>query len=449
MVHAAAASATPRPGRPSRSEARAAKWHTRRCHLDFVAGRCTAKWHTRRVPFGALATPRAPARAQMQRQLTSVPLDRRALQFEQRPLAPEPTAVAGERASGTHDAMAGDDDRHGRPAHSRRHAAHDVGPADGARRARRSRASRHTGSLATAPRCDARMRCRRARARARSCAARLRSTARAARRPGPAGSGSAILLGEIACAARGRPVPPAVRAPTQGQRAERALVDIPEAAHAAPSRCSSTVLASRPPRVAAEAAAAAQHAMAGHDDRHRVGGQRRARGARRAGAAGARRDVAIGGRLAVRDLGRRAQHLAPEAAREAPVEWDRRTPGGCRRSTRPARACVCVERAARGAQHARPRRARRAAAAPRPRPRRAVRRARGPRASRRRRSCRAASHGARRRRRSAPSARPRRRGRGASAPRRRERGLQPRAGTAPVSVFSLSLLMLCETRRAP
>ena len=114
-----------------------------------------------------------------------------------------------------------------------------------------------------------------------------------------------------------RPCSPA----TEGQRAERALADVPEAAHVAPSRCSSTRLGLEAAGVAAETAARAQHAMARHDDRQRIGGQRRACGARGVGAAGARRDVAVGGRLAVRDLGRRAQDLAPEAARQSPVEW--------------------------------------------------------------------------------------------------------------------------------
>ena len=55
------------------------------------------------------------------------------------------------------------------------------------------------------------------------------------------------------------------------------------------------VLAVEAARVAAEAAAAAQHAVAGDDDRDRVGAERVAGGARAARVAGLRGDVAVGG----------------------------------------------------------------------------------------------------------------------------------------------------------
>jgi hypothetical protein len=69
-------------------------------------------------------------------------------------------------------------------------------------------------------------------------------------------------------------------------------------------------------------------------------------------AAGSGGDVLVGGRRAVRDLGRRAQDLAAEAAREAPVERDLEAPA--------VAAEVLVEltprlreRLPRGVQHAR------------------------------------------------------------------------------------------------
>ena len=65
-------------------------------------------------------------------------------------------------------------------------------------------------------------------------------------------------------------------------------------------------------RVAGEAAVAADHAVARHDDRERIAAGRGARGARGSGRAGARGELGVGDRLAVRD----ARDLDPHAPLE-------------------------------------------------------------------------------------------------------------------------------------
>src|SRR5271165_3681159 len=74
------------------------------------------------------------------------------------------------------------------------------------------------------------------------------------------------------------------------------------------------------PAVPAERSPAAQDAVAGDDDRDRVGAQRVARRARAARAAGGARHLRVAQNPAVGDLRGHAQHAARERSDESPVE---------------------------------------------------------------------------------------------------------------------------------
>src|SRR5207248_10261040 len=72
--------------------------------------------------------------------------------------------------------------------------------------------------------------------------------------------------------------------------------------------------------VTPEASRRVQHAMAGNDDRDRVGPERVASRARAARAAGSGRHLLVRRDGPERDLARRLQHAAAEAAGQLPVE---------------------------------------------------------------------------------------------------------------------------------
>src|SRR5712692_2887138 len=80
------------------------------------------------------------------------------------------------------------------------------------------------------------------------------------------------------------------------------------------------LLAVHPARVATEPTAGAKDAMAGDDDRDRVGAERVACGTRAVGAAGGRRDLPVRRDPAEGDLRRGPKDAAPEAGRERPVD---------------------------------------------------------------------------------------------------------------------------------
>ena len=87
-----------------------------------------------------------------------------------------------------------------------------------------------------------------------------------------------------------------------------------------PSSSQQRLLHRQPAAVAAEGAAAAQHAVAGDDERDRVGAAGGAGGADRALVAGAARHLGVAAGLAVGDAGDRPQHPRRKPSLRLPVE---------------------------------------------------------------------------------------------------------------------------------